>query len=73
MEGINIQSTEKRYVISIDKNAVDKDFLFDLLERLSIENLAQKVNMDDSIIDLGEDIKKEWWQNNTDRFLKSGR
>jgi hypothetical protein len=73
MEGINIQSTEKRYVISIDKNAVDKDFLFDLLERLSIENLAQKVNMDDSIIDLGEDIKKEWWQNNKDRFLKSGR
>jgi hypothetical protein len=73
MEGINIQSTEKRYVISIDKNAVDKDFLFDLLERLSIENLAQKVNMDDSIIDLGEDIKKEWLQNNKDRFLKSGR
>jgi hypothetical protein len=73
MEAINIQSTEEKYVISIDKNAVDKDFLFDLLERLSIENLAQKVNMDDSIIDLGEDIKKEWWQNNKDRFLKSGR
>jgi hypothetical protein len=73
MEAINIQSTEEKYVISIDKNAVDKDFLFDLLERLSIENLAQKINMDDSIIDLGEDIKKEWWQNNKDRFLRSGR
>jgi hypothetical protein len=73
MEAINIQSTEKKYVISIDKNAVDKDFLFDLLERLSIENLAQKVKMDDSIIDFGEDIKKEWWKNNKDRFLKSGR
>ncbi len=73
MEAINIQSTEEKYVISIDKNALDKDFLFDLLERLSIENLAQKINMDDSIIDLGEDIKKEWWQNNKDRLLKRGR
>lgn len=73
MEAINIQSTEEKYVISIDKNAVDKDFLFDLLERLSIENLAQKINMDDSIIDLGEDIKKEWWQNNKDRLLKRGK
>jgi hypothetical protein len=72
MEAINIQSTGEKYVISIDKNAVGKDFLFDLLERLSIENLAQKINMDDSIIDLGEDIKKEWWQNNKERLLKRG-
>jgi hypothetical protein len=73
MEAINIQSTEEKYVISIDKNAIDKDFLFDLLERLSIENLAQKINMDDSIIDLGEDIKKEWWLNNKERLLKRGK
>lgn len=73
METINIQSTESKYVISIDKDAIDKDFLFDLLERLRIENLAQKISLDDSIIDFGEDIKKDWWQNNKERLLKADK
>ena len=62
MKVINIESTAGKYIISIDKNAVDKHFLFDLIERLSIENLAQKIDLDDSIIELGEDIKKDWWE-----------
>ena len=73
MKAINIESTEDKYVISIDKNAIDKSFLFDLIDRLSIENLAQKIDLDDSIIELGEEIKKDWWENNKERLLKKDR
>ncbi len=70
MKAIDIQSTEDKYLISIDKNALDKGFLLELFERLRIEGLAKKIDLDDSILDLGEDIKKDWWEKNKERLLK---
>jgi len=70
MDAINLQSTNDKFVISIDKNMVDKVFLFNLLERLRVEYLAKKVNFDDGIVELGEDIKSDWWQANKKRFIQ---
>ena len=70
MNAIDIQSQPDRYVISIDKKAVSQDFMLELLERLQLEQLASKVNLDDSILALGEEINANWWQQNKQRFIK---
>lgn len=69
MNAINIQNQPDRYVISIEKNAVSSDFMIDLLERLQLEQLAQKIDFDDSILELGKEINANWWQQNKQRFI----
>lgn len=71
MEAIRLESTNDKFIISIDKNIADKTFLFNLLNRLRIEYLAQKVNFDEQIVDLGEDIKADWWEKNKSLFVKT--
>ena len=56
MNAIEIESNADRYVISIDKHSIDKSVLFEILERLQVEKLAQKINFSDDIIALGEEI-----------------
>ncbi len=46
------------------------DFLVDLMEQLRIEYLAKKIDFAEDIISIGDDIKKNWWKNNQDEFLK---
>lgn len=68
--GINLQSTAENFIISIDKNFMDKVFLMKLLDKIRIEYLAQKIAFDDSIEDLGEEIKQDWWEKNKARLLR---
>ncbi len=70
MQAIDIQTTDDKFLISIDKNLVDKEFLFDLIEKIRLESLIRKVDFDESIEDLGEEIKADWWKKNKDRFIK---
>ena len=68
--GINIESTDDQYLIQIDKNLIDKEYMLEMLSILRVEELAQRVNIDESIIDLGKQIKASWWKENKDRLLK---
>lgn len=70
METIHIQSEKDRVVITIDKQAVNQDFLLDLLERLEIQRLVEQADFDESIEELGREIKAGWWKENKGRFLK---
>ena len=69
MSRVNIESTKDEYLIRIDKTLVDKAYVHQLLNLLQVEELAQRVDFDDSIIDLGEEIKTGWWKHNKDRFI----
>jgi hypothetical protein len=69
MARINIESTQDEYLIRIDKTLVDKTYVHELLNLLQVEELAQRVDFDDSIIDLGEEIKTDWWKKNKARFI----
>ena len=72
MLAIDIQNQPDRYVISIAKDAMDKDALLRLLENLQLEQLAQKIDFDDSLLSLGEEINANWWQINKHRFIEEG-
>ncbi len=69
MNPISFNTTSDKFVISIDKNAIDKNALFVWLELLRIEQLAQEVNFDDTIIEFGEELKENWWAENKKRFI----
>lgn len=69
MLAIDIQNQPDRYVISIAKDAMDKDVLLRLLENLQLEQLAQKIDFDESLLALGEEINANWWQANKHRFV----
>ena len=70
MQAINVETTADRFLISIDKNLVTKEMLLRLLNQLRQESLAQRVDFDESIEDLGEEIKDSWWQQNKERLLQ---
>ena len=66
MQAINVETTADRFLISIDKSIVTKEVLLNLLNQLRLESLA----FDESIEDLGEEIKASWWQQNKERLLQ---
>jgi hypothetical protein len=69
MTGIQLNTQNDKYLISIDKSLFDKEWLVKLLESLRVEELARKFNFDESIETLGEEIKADWWAKNKNRFI----
>lgn len=55
MQAIDLQTTKEKFLISIDKNLVDKKFLLNLIEKIRLEYLFRKADFDESIEDLGEE------------------
>lgn len=68
MGALTIKSEKNQYVINIDKNLLDKDTLIKVLSWLRIEELAQKMNVDDEVFLLDDEIKSSWWERNKHRF-----
>ncbi|MCP1382288.1 hypothetical protein [Runella salmonicolor] len=62
MGTLTIKSEKDQYVINIDKNLLDKDTLIKVLSWLRIEELAQKMNVDDEVFLLVVEIKSSWWE-----------
>ena len=70
MQTIDFYTTEDKFVISIDKNSIDKEFLLDLIGKIRLESLVRRADFDESLEELGEEIKTDWWKKNKDRFIK---
>lgn len=64
MTSIHLDTNSEKYVISIDKKALDKTWLIKLVEKLRVEELAQQFDFDEEIEELGEQIKSDWWKQN---------
>ncbi len=69
MTSIHLDTLEDKYLISLDKSSFDKEWLMGLIERLRIQELAHKLNFDEGIEQLGEEIKSDWWNKNKQRFI----
>lgn len=69
MRTVTVESSGDRFIISIDKKSIDKDLLLQLIDNLRLESLADKVDFSEEIEELGEEIKKNWWKENKDRFI----
>ena len=69
MRTVTLDSSDDRFIISIDKKSINKDALLQFLENLRLEALADKVDFGVEIEDLGEEIKEDWWQSNKNRLI----
>ena len=69
MTPLSLETTADRYIISIDKNTLDTDFVIQLIERLRMEQPARKIDFDEDIEELGKVIKARWWRENKSRLL----
>jgi hypothetical protein len=70
MQGLELESNESKIIISIDKSIVDMDYVVRLLERLRTEYLAKKIDFNDEILELSDEVKSIWWKNNKEGFIK---
>lgn len=68
-QALSLQTTDNQFLISIDKTYIDYEFILKLMNRVRVEYLAKKVELDEDIEDLGEEIKTDWWSKNKDRFI----
>ena len=69
MEAISLETTDDKFLLTVDKNSFKPEFVMQLVERLRIEQLAEKTNFDADIEQFGEEIKNSWWKNNKDELL----
>ena len=67
---IELETTKERYIISVDKNAVNQDTIHDLINRLRLEYLLEKADFQEDINSIGDEIKANWWQKNKEDILK---
>ncbi len=71
MQAIDVQTTDDRVLISLDREMIDREFVVELVDRLRLEYLARKVDFDEEIEQLGEEIKANWWAENKHRFVET--
>lgn len=68
MEAITLKNTSEKLLISLDKKFFNQEQIKQVIDWLQVEFLARKVNFNESIETLGEEIHTEWWVKNKDRF-----
>ena len=70
MESIHFEDRDKQFLISIDKDAIDQETLIALLTKIRTESLSKKADFGDDIVQLGEEIKSDWWKRHKDQWIK---
>lgn len=70
MKNLIIENTGNQMVLRINKEGFDEDYLISLVKRLQLEELAEKAGFTSGILNVAEQINKEWWMENGETFLE---
>lgn len=70
MQPFTIQSNQNELVIRFDKSQIDTTVFLRIAQRMQLEYLAQKADIQEDISLLVEDINNQWWENSGELFLK---
>ena len=49
---------------------IEKETLIILLDSIRVEDLSKCADFGEEIVQLGEEIKADWWANNKARWIK---
>jgi len=73
MTGLTIENTNDRLVLSIDKSNFSEDVLLDVMRITRLEYLIAKADFDESVLEIADEIKNDWWEKNkVEIFRKAG-
>ena len=70
MDNLIIENKGDQMVLRLNKKGFDENYLIELVKRLQIESLAQKSGFNSSILNISEEINRDWWNENGEEFLK---
>lgn len=70
MKDLVIENKGNQMILKLNKKGFDESYLISLVKRLQIENLANKANFNEDILGIAEKINQNWWDENSESFLK---
>ncbi len=69
-ENLVIENKGNQMILKLNRKGFDESYLISLVKRLQVENLARKFKFKAEILTIAEQINKDWWDSNSDEFLK---
>jgi hypothetical protein len=70
MTVFQVQYTDETVQMTFDRKHFNEDELLKILSFLRHEFLAKKIDFSEDMESLGNEIKKDWWVKNKNRFIK---
>jgi hypothetical protein len=70
MENLVIENKGNQMILKLNRKGFDENYLISLVKRLQVEDLARKSKFKTDILSIAEQINKDWWDLNGDKFLK---
>ena len=70
MQDFSIQSRGDQIVITVDRSLMSLESLNRLFERMRVEQLVKKANFRDDVVEIGTEIKRDWWRKNREQYLE---
>ena len=68
MQGLEITSDSKKLVFSIDKSNFSEQVLLEITKIVRLEYLIEKAGFTDEVINIGNEIKSDWWEKNKEQY-----
>ncbi len=68
MQGLEITSDSKKLVFSIDKSNFSEQVLLEITKIVRLEYLIEKAGFSDEVINIGNEIKSDWWEKNKEQY-----
>ena len=70
MDGLQIENTSDKLVLRIDKENFSESVLLKIMRVSRLEYLICNAGFDEAVLQIDEDIKENWWQENRDEILR---
>lgn len=70
MNDFSIQSVGNEAIITVDLSLMDIESLNVMFERLRTEQLIRKADFKEDIVEIGEELKRGWWEKNREQYLE---
>ena len=70
MQDFSIQTVGDQIVITVDRALMSIESLNWLFDRMRVEQLVKKANFREEIVELGTEIKQDWWRKNREQYLE---
>jgi len=71
MDNLTIENLDGKMILTINKNGFDENYLIDLINRLKIEELANKADFELNANVLSKELNENWWKKNGKYFLRN--
>ncbi len=71
MNNLSIEYSGNNILLSLDRDEFSENFLKSFIKKWETEKLAQRAEIDESILEIADEINREWWERNKHQFLDS--